>query len=287
MHRDFPPDRSVEEAAEAIRRHLPAAPSPAVALVGGSGLGVLATLGQIRGVLPYDRIPGLGAAGVAGHENRWVLAEAQGRTFYCLLGRRHLYEGIDPRTAGLAMRVLARLGVRQVVLTNAAGGLGPRLHPGDLMLIQDHLNLMFRPECGIDEKSAASNLKSDMNMPQSAHARAPQRYDSALSERLRRCALAEGIPLREGVYAGLRGPCYETRAEAALLRRLGADAVGMSTVPEVLAAVGEGLPVAAVSLITNSHWWRGGPASHEEVLAAAAASGRTLARLLLRWLLTE
>ena len=253
-------------AADLIAARLAPAGSAEWAVVSGSGLGVLATLGREVAALPYSEIPGLGGSGVAGHASRWILAEAAGRRFYCLLGRRHLYEGIDTAAAGFAMRILARLGVKNVILTNAAGGLGSLLRPGELMLIRDHLNLMFRRSVG----SLAGIFPS-----------APETiYDVPLCGYLLQCALEAQITLREGVYAAVSGPCYETRAEAALLGRLGAAAAGMSTVPEALAARAAGMRVAAISLITNSHWHRSGPASHEEVLQAAARSGQALLTVL-------
>lgn len=267
----------IDSALDVITRRLAPPGAVELAVVSGSGLGILSTLGREVAALPYGEIPGLGGSGVAGHASRWILAESGGgRRFYCLLGRRHLYEGIDPADAGLAMRLLGHLGVKNVILTNAAGGLGPLLYPGELMLIRDHLDLMFRSAALFQSAPAFSdNPQSALRAPRSI-------YDPALCERLRQSALDEAIGLKEGVYAALCGPCYETRAEAALLRRLGAEAVGMSTVPEVLAAQAAGLRVAAVSLITNSHWHRAGPASHDEVLMAAARSGLRLRNLLAR-----
>lgn len=182
------------------------------------------------------------------------------------------------------MRVLARLGVRRVILTNAAGGLGSGLRTGDLMLIRDHLNLMLRGPL------SGGNDGEDGDCGNGAGVRAedfpPGFYDAELCRILARGALETGVELKEGVYAAVSGPCYETRAEVEMLRRMGADAVGMSTVPETLAAVEAGLRVAAISLITNSHWHHGGPASHEEVLEAAACSGQKL-RDLLQWAIAK
>lgn len=272
----------IDAATDAVRHLLPSPglPPSELAIVSGSGLGALATLGRELAAADYAEIPGLGGSGVAGHASRWILAEAGGRTFYCLLGRRHIYEGIEPLAAGLAMRVLARLGVRRVILTNAAGGLGPGLRTGDLMLIRDHLNLMLRnPLAG-----AARPAGNPQDNPEHyVNPYAAGLYDPALCELLAHGALAAGIDLKEGVYAAVCGPSYETRAEVEMLRRMGGHAVGMSTVPEALAAADAGMRVAAISLITNSHWHRGGPACHEEVLEAAARSGRRL-RDLLRWM---
>jgi purine-nucleoside phosphorylase len=247
---------AIDAAADAVSRALgPGAASASPAIVTGSGLGLLATLGRELASIDYAAIPGLGAGTVAGHAGRWALLETAAGPVHCLMGRRHLYEGVEPAAAALAMRVLARLGAKWVLLTNAAGGLTRRLIPGDLMLIDDHLNLMLRnPLIGPHDRRLGPRFP-DMSAP----------YDAALRERLRRAALERGIELKEGVYVALTGPNYETPAEARALRRLGADAVGMSTVPEALAARQAGLAVAAVSLITNSHVMQE-ETTHEEVL---------------------
>jgi len=273
-----------EQAAEAVRAAL--AHGAALAVVSGSGLGVLRTLGREIATLDFSAIPGLGASRVAGHAGLWSLLETGAGRLYCLSGRRHAYEGLAPAATGFAMRVLARLGVRRVILTNAAGGISPRLRVGDLMLIRDHLNMMFcNPLSGRGELGAA-RIPVPI-VPRSEREERSEIYDPAINARLREAALAEGIALQEGIYASVRGPSYETRAEVALLRRLGADAVGMSTVPEALVAHAAGLRVAALSLITNSHVQSGPPPSHEEVLAAARQSGQRLKRLLARAIMEE
>jgi purine-nucleoside phosphorylase len=194
------------------------------------------------------------------------VVEIGGAAVHVLAGRRHLYEGIDPAQAGLAMRLLARLGVRRVMLTNAAGGLAERLAVGDLMLIVDHFNMTMRdPLRGT--ASAGSARGGDV-------------YDRAMGDALRRAALEGAIALQEGIYAGLLGPNYETHAEVALLRRLGADAVGMSTVAESLMARSLGMRVAAISLITNTHAAAAAPPSHEEVLEAGRRASGRLIRLI-------
>ncbi len=246
-------------------------PRPGLAVVAGSGLGGLAAIGRVRAELGFEAIPGLGAGAVDGHAGRWLLIEVGAERVFVLLGRRHLYEGIAPRAAVLAIRVLARLGVGRVVLTNAAGGLTRRLAPGDLMLATGHINLMFaNPLLGPNDERLVPRFP-DMSRP----------YSPALSRLIREAARERGTALKEGVYAAVSGPTYETRAEAAMLARLGADAAGMSTVPEVLAARHAGLEAAAVSLITNSHAGpRHGPTTHEEVLKAARRSGDRLAGLI-------
>ncbi|MCL5270817.1 MAG: purine-nucleoside phosphorylase [bacterium] len=257
---------ALERALAPLRGRFGETPGVRLAVVTGSGLGGVARFGCEIGALDYGEIPELGAGRVAGHDGRWSLMDVGGRPVFCLCGRRHLYEGISPWLAGLSMRLLARLAVRDIILTNAAGGLSPRLAVGDLMLVAGHLNLMFR-RLGFGRPAGGAGSGY---------------YDPVLAETLRQAALETGVALREGIYAALTGPAYETPAEVDFLRRLGADAVGMSTVPEVVAARESGLRVAAVSVITNSHVCAGSPLTHEEVLAAGERSADQLAGLLRR-----
>ena len=179
-----------DQAAGAIRATL--AQGAALAVVSGSGLGVLRTLGREIAALPFSAIPGLGAGRVAGHAGLWSLLETDAGRLYCLTGRRHLYEGLDPAATGFAMRVLARLGVGRVILTNAAGALSPRLSVGDLMLIRDHLNMMFcNPLSGRGEPGAQRDRVQ--NAPLSERVEREEIYDPAMNERLREAALAEAI----------------------------------------------------------------------------------------------
>lgn len=239
-----------------------------LAVVAGSGLGGLTDLGRVAASIDYSAIPALGSANVAGHAGRWTLLETPSGPVHCLLGRRHLYEGIEPRVAGLLMRVAARIGIRDVLLTNAAGGLAGRLVPGDLMLIDDHINLAMRnPLLGAHDARLGPRFV-DLSEP----------YDRAMQAALLEIALRSGIALKRGTYLALSGPSYETPAEVRAFRRLGADAVGMSTVPETLAARQAGLRVAAISMITNSHVEQG-PTTHEEVLSRGREGASRLLRL--------
>jgi purine-nucleoside phosphorylase len=259
--RDGPDEKAwLQRALEALREGLASAgearraSQASLAIVTGSGLGAIAEAGIERAVIPYAAIPGLAGGAVAGHEGCWRLIEIAGSLVHVLCGRRHLYEGIEPAQAGLAMRLLERLGVKRVLLTNAAGGLAPRLRVGDLMLIADHLNLMLR--------NPARGASGPATTPR-GHV-----YDTAMNEALRVAAREAGLALEEGIYAAVLGPNFETRAEVAMLQRLGAAAVGMSTVPEALTARALGMRVAAISLITNTHVASAKPSSHEEVLEA-------------------
>lgn len=241
---------------------------PTVAIVLGSGLGFLGDQLDDAVRVPYARIPGFPQPGVAGHAGELIAGTLEGVSVLAQSGRFHLYEGHDVATAALPVRVVAALGVTTFVATNAAGGIRRSFRPGTLMLIADHLNLTGRnPLTG--PALAGEERFPDMSDP----------YDGALRERIRRAAAAEGLVLEEGVYAGLFGPSYETKAEVQMLARLGADAVGMSTVTEVIAARARGLRCAGVSTITNAAAGIAGPLSHHEVLETAERVKGELARL--------
>lgn len=242
---------------------------PRVAVVLGSGLGFLGEEVQDAVRVPYARIPGFPQPTVAGHAGELIAGSVEGVPIVAQSGRFHLYEGHDPWTAALPVRVFATLGVRTVVVTNAAGGIRRTFRPGTLMLIADHLNLMFRnPLVGPVEPG--DERFPDMSDP----------YDRELRALARRVAAERGIALEEGVYCGLLGPSYETKAEIEMLKRFGADAVGMSTVPEVVAARARGLRVVGVSTITNVAAGLGTQAlAHQEVLDTAELVKHQLADL--------
>ncbi len=234
------------------------APTPACAIVLGSGLGDLA--GDLAGArrVPFAEVPGFPAATVEGHAGELLSGTLADRPVLALAGRFHLYEGHPAPLAGFAVRVVHALGARTLFVSNAAGGVRRTLGPGDLMLVADHLNLTGRnPLVG---PAQAGDLRfPDMSDP----------YDAGLRALLRAAARAAGVPLAEGVYAGLLGPSFETPAEVRMLERLGADAVGMSTVPETIVARALGMRVAGVSLVTNAASGHTGQAlTHAEVLEA-------------------
>jgi purine-nucleoside phosphorylase len=247
-------------AADLLRRRL-GEHEPRVAIVLGSGLGAVADAVAAPIRVPYGELPGFPAPGAPGHQGEFVAGTLAGVPVLVQSGRFHLYEGHAPATVALPVRVFARLGIGTLILTNAAGAIRPTLRPPTLMLIADHVNLMFRnPLVGPVEEG--EERFPDMSEP----------YDRALRALAREAARAQRIPLEEGVYAALLGPSFETPAEIRMLARLGADAVGMSTVPEVLAARARGMRCLGVSSVTN---WAAGlaaaPLSHEEVLHAGAA----------------
>lgn len=248
----------VEDAAGAIRARISQAPRTAVVL--GSGLGDFAgTLGSPVSV-PYGQLPHWPESRVIGHEGRLVVGTLRGRTVAVLAGRCHLYEGHDPATVAFAVRALGRLGVKELVLTNAAGGINTGFTEGALMAIDDHINLTgHNPLAGPNDDRFGPRFP-DMSEVYSARLR---RIAEEAAGRL-------NITLFHGVYAALLGPSYETPAEIRYLRRIGADAVGMSTVPEALAARHMGLDVLGISCITNmAAGVLPRPLSHDEVMATS------------------
>ena len=243
-------------AAEVVRRHLGPIDAPVLAIVLGSGLGGLAARIEHASAIAFGDVPGFSAATVAGHAGRLIVGRLAGRPIVALAGRFHLYEGHRAEQAGFPVRVLHALGARTLFVSNAAGGINPAFVPGDLMIVTDHLNLMFR------NPLVGGVVTGDVRFPDMS-----EPYDRALSALLREQATSLGIAMREGVYCGLLGPTYETPAEVRMLRVLGADAVGMSTVPEVVVARAIGMRVAGVSCITNlASGVSPTPLSHAEVI---------------------
>ncbi len=230
---------------------------PEIGLILGSGLGVVGDRLEEAVTIPYGDIPHFPVSTVEGHAGELALGLLEGRKVALLRGRFHLYEGYDAEQIALPIRVLKRLGVRTLLVTNAAGGINTSFVPGDLMLISDHLNLTGRnPLVGRNDDTLGTRFP-DMS----------EAYSKRLRAVARETAAALGIPLREGVYAGLLGPSYETPAEIRMLRMLGADAVGMSTVTEVIAARHAGIEVLGISCISNmAAGILDQPLSHEEVM---------------------
>ncbi len=226
-------------AADAIRDRI-GITKPVCAIVLGSGLGGLADQIEDARVVAFPEIPGFPDATVQGHRGVLIGGRLEGREVLALAGRIHLYEGHDASLAAYPIRVMAALGARTLFVSNAAGGIRRTFACGDLMIIADHLNLQFRnPLIGAVEPG--DQRFPDMSDP----------YDPVLRRLLAESARARGVAVQTGVYAGLLGPTYETPAEVRMLERLGADAVGMSTVPEVIVARALGLRVAGMSCITN------------------------------------
>jgi purine-nucleoside phosphorylase len=243
---------------------------PELAIVLGSGFHhVLSELAVERAVR-YGKLPGFPPVGVSGHAGQLLMGRLGGTPVMVLSGRAHFYEGHPMTQVTFAIRALAAYGIRDLLLTNAAGGINRRFLPGDFMLLTDHINLMgTNPLRGTPEPSSARFV--DLT----------RAYDSGLARLLRRAAHAGGLTLRAGVYLAVCGPSYETPAEIRAFARLGADAVGMSTVPEAIVARQCGLKVAGLSCITNVAAGRSRQAlSHAEVLETAERVKARAARVL-------
>ena len=226
----------------------------------GSGLGDFASSLSQAVSIRYEDIPNWPVSTVAGHEGRLIIGELAGRTVLALSGRAHFYEGHDLRTVTFSTRVLGALGVKVLILTNAAGGVNTSFAPGDLMIIDDHINLL-----GSNPLVGPNDERFGVRFPD---------LTDVYSRRLRQAADAAGqalgIPLRHGIYAACHGPSYETPAEVRYLRTIGADAVGMSTVPEAIVARHMGVEVLGISCITNlAAGVLPQPLNHDEVLETA------------------
>jgi purine-nucleoside phosphorylase len=229
----------VNEAADAIRSRAPELPRIGVVL--GSGLGDFAgSLGDAVSIR-YDQLPHWPASRVVGHEGRFVVGTVRGRRIAALSGRSHAYEGHDMQTVTFAIRVLGLLGVKTIILTNAAGGVNTSFTQGALMVIDDHINLM-----GGNPLVGANDDRFGVRFPDMT-----QVYSPALRALADQAGAAVGLTLPHGVYAGLLGPSYETPAEIRYLRTIGVDAVGMSTVPEAIVARHMGVDVLGISCISN------------------------------------
>jgi purine-nucleoside phosphorylase len=242
---------------------------PEIFLVLGSGLGEVAS-GLDRAVsVSFREIPGFPGAGVEGHAGRLLAGELEGRRVLAQAGRFHFYEGHGRDVVVAPVHLAARLGATRMIVTNAAGGIAPALAPGSILLIADHLDFQGRSPLFFRAPGPETDLP-DSRTP----------YDPGSGERAREVARELGIDLARGTYAAVLGPSYETPAEVRFLRRCGAHAVGMSTVPEVVAAAALGLRVVGLSLVTNRAAGLGsGVLSHEEVLETGRRAGDRLRRL--------
>lgn len=244
--------------------------APVAAIVLGSGLGGLASRIGDAVRVPYGAIPGFSEPRVEGHAGELLHGTLGGREVLALAGRFHMYEGHDVAHATFPVRVVHALGARTLILSNAAGGIRRTFGAGQLMVIADHLNLMFRNPL-IGAVVPGDERFPDMSDP----------YDRALRRQLHDIARRLGIRLEEGVYAGLLGPSYETPAEVRMLERLGADAAGMSTVPEVIVARAMGMRCAAVSCITNpGAGLSAEPINHADVIAVTKRAAADFEQLI-------
>lgn len=266
MTAPFVPD--IAGAARILRERVPFIPHATLVL--GSGLGHVVYAVDDAVTVPFEGLPGFPSAGVEGHAGRFVAGTLAGRPVLVQAGRYHVYEGYSAEVVAAPVRLSAALGVRTLLLTNASGGVDPALEPGDLVLVSDHLNLMGRsPLIG-------PTASGETRFPDMSGAYDPDLQALALdvSERL-------GFPLRRGVYAALTGPSYETAAEVRMLRTLGADVVGMSTVPEVLVARALGMRCLAISMVTNKGTGLAAePLSHADVVTVGREAGARVGAIL-------
>jgi len=258
------------EAAARLLTSQPGAP-PDVAIVLGSGLGDFAGGLTDAVTTPYADIPNWPASAVVGHAGKLVLGSLAGKRVAALAGRAHFYEGHDLRTVTFATRVLGLMGVKTLILTNAAGGINLSFKPGTLMVIDDHINLLgSNPLVGANEDRFGARFPDMTNV-----------YAKRLRESADEAAAARGLRVAHGVYVAVHGPSYETPAEIRFLRTIGADAVGMSTVPEALVARHMGMEVLGISCITNpAAGVLPEPLHHEEVMAVARRVKREFSSLL-------
>lgn len=229
------------EATDFIRKQLPQGMSPEMGLVLGSGLGSLADSMENPIIVDYGSVPGFPQSTVEGHKGRFVIGDYQGKPVLMMQGRFHYYEGKEMEEVVFPIRVMRDLGIGTLILTNAAGGINMDFRPGDIMLITDHINLS-----GGNPLRGKNYEEFGPRFPDMSNA-----YDPGMRQIARDASKRLGIPIRTGIYAMMQGPSYETPAEIRMLRMLGADAVGMSTVPEVLAAVHAQMKVLGISCITN------------------------------------
>jgi purine-nucleoside phosphorylase len=259
----------IDEARRFIEGHTGIRPSVGVVL--GSGLGAFADVLNDRVDIPYHEIPGWPGSTAVGHAGKFILGTLADTSVAVMAGRAHLYEGYTPAQVTYGVRVLGSLGVKSMVFTNAAGGINLSLQRGGLVLISDHLNLQgFNPLAGPNDDSLGPRFP-DMS----------EAYSRDFRERAKQVAAEQCIPMSEGVYAAMLGPSYETPAEIRYLRIIGADVVGMSTVPEVIVANHMGIKVLGISCVTNmAAGILQQKINHEEVLETGAMVRDTLVRFL-------
>lgn len=270
----FPTKRQLEEATTYVRQQTRY--RPAVGLILGSGLSSLAQEIQDADVIPYANIPHFPTSTVKGHSGKLIVGTLAGHQVIVMQGRTHYYEGYTMRQVTFPVRVMRLLGMHTLIVTNAAGGLAPRFTPGDLMLIADHIN--FVGMAGANPLVGPNDPDLGPRFPDMAQA-----YDPVLIETAQQIAQSAEIPLHKGVYACLAGPSFETPHEVRFLTLIGADAVGMSTAPEVIVARHMGVRVLGISGITNVHSTdpdRPQETSHQEVLETGKVISPRMIRLI-------
>jgi purine-nucleoside phosphorylase len=261
----------VQQAVTAVNRR--STLRPEIAIVLGTGLGGLAAEIDVVAVIPYEDIPGFPLSTVESHAGRLLLGQLGGRPVVAMQGRFHRYEGYDLGSVTFPVRVMHALGAQFLFVSNACGGMNPLWAPGDLVLLSDHINLLGEnPLAGHNDERFGPRFP-DMSAP----------YDPELRAVARTSALELGITLREGVYVAVAGPNLETRAEYRMLRMMGADVVGMSTVPEVIVAAHSGMRTVGISIITDQCLPDAlEPADIGRIIATASQAEPSLTRLIVR-----
>ena len=247
---------------------------PVLGIVLGSGLGRLADEIQDPTVIPYKELPGFPVSTATGHKGNFIVGQLGGKTVIAMQGRIHFYEGYGMDKVVLPIRVMIALGIKTLIVSNAAGGTNLSFHVGDLMIIRDHINLLPNPLIGPNLEDLGPRFP-DMTRP----------YDPGLMRLAVSLARKMGIPLQHGVYVGGTGPSYETPAEYKYFRAIGGDAVGMSTIPEVIVARHAGVPVFGISVITNEahdDYADDYVNDGEDVVAAANAAADKMSRLIVK-----
>ncbi|MCE5169657.1 purine-nucleoside phosphorylase [Paenibacillus profundus] len=260
----------IQDAAAYIKTRIDATPD--IGLILGSGLGILADLVENPVTIPYQDIPHFPQSTVEGHAGELLIGQIEGRTVVMMKGRFHMYEGYGPELTAFPVRVMKAIGVEKLLVTNAAGGINTAFQPGDLMLIQDHLNMT-----GCNPLIGPNDNRLGVRFPDMSTA-----YSPRLRQLAKEIAGEQQCSLQEGVYVGLLGPNYETPAEIRMFRTLGGDAVGMSTVSEVIVAKHTGMEVLGISCISNmAAGILDQPLSHAEVMETAERVKETFLKLVL------
>jgi purine-nucleoside phosphorylase len=257
---EFPTLEKIDALVNAV--HEKTSHKPKIGMILGSGLGSLAEDIKEADKIPYSELPGWPISTVEGHSGQLVIGDLEGKIVYIMQGRTHFYEGYDMPLLGITIRVMKRIGIEVLIVTNAAGGVNPEFSPGDLMLITDHLNLIGM--AGQNPLRGPNLDEFGPRFPDMSHV-----YDRELADLARKVSSENNLNIQEGVYVCLAGPSYETPADLRFLRAAGVDAVGMSTVPEAIVAHHSGIRVMGVSGISNKANLDGNTTTtHEEVLEA-------------------
>ena len=261
-------ENKYHETADFLAAHIGETPETAIIL--GSGLGALAERITETAVIPYHRIPNFAQSTATGHKGNLIVGFLGGKRVLAMQGRFHYYEGYAMSQVTFPIRVMKLLGVKNLLVSNAAGGINETFKIGDLMIIRDHINMMPNPLVGTNDEDFGTRFP-DMT----------RTYDRELISLMETIAMQHGIPLKKGVYVGLTGPSYETPAEYAFYGKVGGDAIGMSTVPEVIIARHAGLRIFGMSVITNEgyHFADDFVNSGDEVVVAANHATETMTTL--------